>query len=118
MAKKTDDQQNPQQQTQQQSPQQHGGQGGTADSYAQAQQRQARANDTGARREEDKSQGKLTSELAEPHKGETRYFEGTVTKVDAEGRTVMSDHLAEGERLRRETTENYKASGLDPAAER
>ncbi len=82
-----------------------------------AERRTRDANDTREQREEDKREGKLTSELAEPHKGDTKYFEGSVTKVDKEGRTVMSDHLAEGERLRRETTERYKASGLDPAAD-
>jgi hypothetical protein len=36
-----------------------------------------------------------------------QFFDGTVAKVDAEGRTVMSDHLAPGETLRRETTDRY-----------
>ncbi len=110
MAKKSDDQN--QQQGQQQG-QQH-----SDHSLVQATRRNQEANDTPQQREEDKREGKLTSELSEPHKGEPRYFEGTVTKVDKEGRTVMSDHLAEGERLRRETTDKYKASGLDPAADR
>lgn len=82
-----------------------------------AEARQREANDTREQRDADKREGKLTSELAEPHKGDTRYFEGSVTKIDKEGRTVMSDHLEEGDRLRRETTDRYKASGLDPAAD-
>lgn len=82
-----------------------------------AEARQRAANDTPQQRAEDKREGKLTSELAEPHKGDDKYFEGSVTKIDKEGRTVMSDHLSEGERLRRETTDRYKASGLDPAAD-
>ncbi len=83
----------------------------------QAEERQRQANDTPQQRAEDKREGKLTSEDAEPHKGDTKYFEGSVTKIDKEGRTVMSDHLEEGDRLRRETTQRYKASGLDPAAD-
>jgi len=42
--------------------------------------------------------------------GEIRYFSGTITKVDAQGRTVMSDHLMPGEQLRREVTNRYEAS--------
>lgn len=82
-----------------------------------AEERQRQANDTPEQKEEDKRQGKLTSDEAEPHKGETKYFEGTITKIDKDGNTVMSDHLDEGERLRREVTDRYKASGLDPAAD-
>ncbi len=85
---------------------------------AEAIQRQRNVNAQDEKQDrEDKAQGKLTAELAEPHKGETKYFEGSVTKIDKEGRTVMSDHLEEGDRLRRETTDRYKASGLDPAAD-
>jgi len=38
-----------------------------------------------------------------------QYFNGTVAKVDKDGNTVLSDHLDEGETLRRETTDRYAA---------
>ncbi len=41
--------------------------------------------------------------------GEIQFFEGTITKVNADGETVLSDHLAPGETLRRETTDRYAA---------
>jgi hypothetical protein len=85
---------------------------------AQAIQRQEQANRRDPEQEQaDKERGALTSELSEPHTGEPKYFEGTVTKIDKDGNEVMSDHLEEGDRLRRETTDRYKASGLDPAAD-
>lgn len=85
---------------------------------AQAIQRQERANAEDPRQQEqEREKGALTSELSEPHTGEPKYFEGTITKIDKDGNEVMSDHLEEGDRLRRETTDRYKASGLDPAAD-
>ncbi len=44
---------------------------------------------------------------------ERQYFDGTVTKLDSEGRTVMSDHLDPGETLRRDTTSRYHAAEGD-----
>ncbi len=38
-----------------------------------------------------------------------QFFEGTIVKIDAQGREVMSDHLAPGETLRRDTTDKYTA---------
>lgn len=42
--------------------------------------------------------------------GEPVFFEGTVTKVTADGKEVMSDHLMPGETLRRDTTDRYLQS--------
>ncbi len=39
---------------------------------------------------------------------EIQFFDGTITKLDKDGNTVMSDHLAPGERLRREETDRYE----------
>lgn len=36
-----------------------------------------------------------------------QFFEGTVVKIDREGREVMSDHLAPGETLRRATSDRH-----------
>ncbi len=41
-----------------------------------------------------------------------QWFDGTITKIDKDGNTVMSDHLLPGERLRREDTDRYQASLL------
>ncbi len=50
------------------------------------------------------------------YSGETddgvKWFDGTITKIDKDGNTVLSDHLAPGEQLRRETTDRFQASLL------
>ena len=52
-------------------------------------------------------------EKADPEKladkGETQFFDGSITKITEDGREVMSDHLLPGEKLRRETTDRYKS---------
>ncbi len=48
------------------------------------------------------------------HTGDTKYFDGTVIKVDRDGNEVLSDHLEAGERLRRETTDRYSAVRATP----
>ncbi len=59
-------------------------------------------------------QDKARTAAPATHTGDTKYFDGTVIKVDADGREVLSDHLAEGERLRRETTDRYSAVRATP----
>ncbi len=36
-----------------------------------------------------------------------QFFEGSVAKINRDGQEVISDHLAPGETLRRETTDTY-----------
>lgn len=51
--------------------------------------------------------------------GEIQFFEGTIVKIDGEGREVMSDHLVPGDVLRRDTTDRYSAvRATAPDAER
>lgn len=42
-----------------------------------------------------------------PETDAIKFFDTTVIKIDAQGREVMSDHLAPGERLRRDETDRY-----------
>lgn len=79
------------------------------------QPRAGRRDEVGANRDANDRENKRgvdESEWGEPHSGDIKYFEGSITKVNKDGATVMSDHLAEGERLRRETTDRFKASDL------
>lgn len=41
--------------------------------------------------------------------GDCQFFDTTIVKLDADGREVLSDHLAPGETLRRATTDRYTA---------
>ncbi len=47
--------------------------------------------------------------------GERQNFDGTVAKVDKDGKTVMSNYLDPGETLRRDVTDKYD---LTPTARR
>lgn len=58
--------------------------------------------------------GKARTTAPATHTGDTKFFEGTIVKIDAEGREVLSDTLAEGERLRRDTTDRYSAVRATP----